>query len=447
MNYPGTVLIVAHDRYFLDRVVTKIIELEHAKARVYEGNYTDFITKKDLLREAMIKQYNNQQREIKHQEEVITKLRSFNREKSIKRAESRVKMLDKIERLDKPITEEDQMHFTLTPSVVSGNDVLTVRDLSKSFGSHTLFTHLDFDIKRGEKVAIIGGNGTGKTTILKIINGVLDADSGSITLGSKVKIGYYDQEHHVLNMEKTLFDELHDAYPDMDNTQIRNTLAAFLFTNDDVFKRVKDLSGGERGRLSLAKLMLSESNLLILDEPTNHLDIASKEILENAIKNYTGTVLYVSHDRYFINKTATRILDLTNQTLINYIGNYDYYLEKKEVQESVAFAQSNATAVEKRDATASTASKTDTVNTNVSDSKMDWKQQKEEQARQRKLQNQIKKCEDEITRLEERNSEIDELLAQADIYTNVSKLVKLNNEKQENEARLEELMEKWESLL
>ena len=447
MNYPGTVLIVAHDRYFLDRVVTKVIELEHAKARVYEGNYTDFITKKDLLREAMIKQYNNQQREIKHQEEVITKLRSFNREKSIKRAESRVKMLDKMERLDKPITEEDQMHFTLTPSVVSGNDVLTVRDLSKSFGSHTLFTHLDFDIKRGEKVAIIGGNGTGKTTILKIINGVLDADSGSITLGSKVKIGYYDQEHHVLNMEKTLFDELHDAYPDMDNTQIRNTLAAFLFTNDDVFKRVKDLSGGERGRLSLAKLMLSESNLLILDEPTNHLDIASKEILENTIKNYTGTVLYVSHDRYFINKTATRILDLTNQTLINYIGNYDYYLEKKEVQESVAFAQNNTASVGKEKTLDTSNSKNDSVNTTVSDSKMDWKQQKEEQARQRKLQNQIKKCEDEITRLEERNSEIDELLAQADIYTNVSKLVKLNNEKQENEARLEELMEEWESLL
>ncbi|HAU87261.1 MAG TPA: ABC transporter [Lachnospiraceae bacterium] len=447
MNYPGSVLIVAHDRYFLDRVVTKVIELEHAKARVYEGNYTDFITKKDLLREAMIKQYNNQQREIKHQEEVITKLRSFNREKSIKRAESRVKMLDKMERLDKPITEDVQMHFTLTPSVVSGNDVLTVRDLSKSFGSHTLFTHLDFDIKRSEKVAIIGGNGTGKTTILKIINGVLDADSGSITLGSKVKIGYYDQEHHVLNMEKTLFDELHDAYPDMDNTQIRNTLAAFLFTNDDVFKRVKDLSGGERGRLSLAKLMLSESNLLILDEPTNHLDIASKEILENAIKNYTGTVLYVSHDRYFINKTATRILDLTNQTLINYIGNYDYYLEKKEIQESVAFAQNSINSFGKRDVTASTASKTESVNSNVSDSKMDWKQQKEEQARQRKLQNQIKKCEDEITRLEERNSEIDELLAQADIYTNVSKLVKLNNEKQENETRLEELMEEWESLL
>lgn len=443
MNYPGTVLIVAHDRYFLDRVVTKVIELEHAKARVYEGNYTDFITKKDLLREAMIKQYNNQQREIKHQEEVITKLRSFNREKSIKRAESRVKMLDKMERLDKPITEENQMHFTLTPSVVSGNDVLTVRDLSKSFGSHTLFTHLDFDIKRGEKVAIIGGNGTGKTTILKIINGVLDADSGSITLGSKVKIGYYDQEHHVLNMEKTLFDELHDAYPDMDNTQIRNTLAAFLFTNDDVFKRVKDLSGGERGRLSLAKLMLSESNLLILDEPTNHLDIASKEILENTIKNYTGTVLYVSHDRYFINKTATRILDLTNQTLINYIGNYDYYLEKKEVQESVAFAQNNTASVGKEKTLDTSNSKNDSVNTTVSDSKMDWKQQKEEQARQRKLQNQIKKCEDEITRLEERNSEIDELLAQADIYTNVSKLVKLNNEKQENEARLEELMEEW----
>ncbi len=444
MNYSGTVLIVAHDRYFLDRVVTKIVELEHTKARVYEGNYTDFITKKDLIQEALTKQYNNQQREIKHQEEVIAKLRSFNREKSIRRAESRVKMLDKIDRVDKPITQEAHMHFTLEPSVISGNDVLTVQNLSKSFGSHTLFTNIDFDIKRGEKVAIIGGNGTGKTTILKILNGILEADSGSIILGSKVQIGYYDQEHQVLNMEKTLFDELHDAYPDMDNTQIRNTLAAFLFTNDDVFKRVKDLSGGERGRLSLAKLMLSESNLLILDEPTNHLDIASKEILENAIKNYTGTVLYVSHDRYFINKTASRILDLTNQTLINYIGNYDYYLEKKTVQETVAFTQSNLATKKKSNLSSKVASTPSSTN---SDGKLDWIQQKEEQARQRKLQNQIKKCEDEITRLEERNAEIDELLAQADIYTNITKLIKLNDEKKENESKLDELMEEWESLL
>lgn len=440
INYPGTVLIVAHDRYFLDRVVTKIIELERTKARVYEGNYTAYAEKKNMLQEAMLKQYYNQQREIKHQEEVITKLRSFNREKSIKRAESRVKMLDKVERIDKPVTEDAQMHFTLEPSITSGNDVLTVRDLSKSFGSQTLFTDIGFEIKRGEKVAIIGGNGTGKTTILKIINGVLHADAGQITLGSKVKIGYYDQEHHVLNMEKTLFDELHDAYPNMDNTQIRNTLAAFLFTNDDVFKRVKDLSGGERGRLSLAKLMLSESNLLILDEPTNHLDIASKEILENAIRNYTGTVLYVSHDRYFINKTATRILDLTNHKLINYIGNYDYYLEKKETQESTAFAQTSKTS-------SSLASEQSSPESAGSDGKLDWKQQKEKQAAQRKLQNQIKKCEDEITKLEERSSEIDELLSKADIYTNVSKLVKLNDEKKEIETRLEELMEEWESLI
>ncbi|SET44740.1 ABC-F family ATP-binding cassette domain-containing protein [[Clostridium] polysaccharolyticum] len=444
INYPGTVLIVAHDRYFLDRVVTKVIELERGKARVYEGNYTDFITKKDLIREALIKQYQNQQREIKHQEEVITKLRSFNREKSIKRAESRVKLLDKMDRLDKPVTEDAQIHFTLEPSVVSGNDVLTVRDLSKSFGQLTLFRNIGFDIKRSEKVAIIGGNGTGKTTILKIINGLLEADSGTITLGSKVKIGYYDQEHQVLNMEKTLFDELHDAYPDMDNTQIRNTLAAFLFTGDDVFKRIKELSGGERGRLSLAKLMLSEANLLILDEPTNHLDIASKEILENAIKNYTGTVLYVSHDRYFINKTATRILDLTNQTFLNYIGNYDYYLEKKEVQEKAAFSQDNGSAISSKQVADKSFASSNA--SSVSDSKMDWKQQKEEQARQRKIQNQIKKCEDEISRLEERSGEIDELLSQADIYTNVNKLIKLNDEKKEIEAKLEELMEEWESL-
>lgn len=449
INYPGTVLIVAHDRYFLDRVVTKIVELERTKARVFEGNYTEYVNKKDMIRNAMLKQYNNQQREIKHQEEVITKLRSFNREKSIKRAESRMKMLDKIDRVDKPITDEAQMHFTLEPSVISGNDVLTVKNLSKSFGTQTLFTNINFDIKRSEKVAIIGGNGTGKTTILKILNGILEADSGSITLGSKVKIGYYDQEHHVLNMEKTLFDEVHDAYPDMDNTQIRNTLAAFLFTNDDVFKRVKDLSGGERGRLSLAKLMLSESNLLILDEPTNHLDIASKEILENAINNYTGTVLYVSHDRYFINKTATRILDLTNQTLINYIGNYDYYLEKKEIQENVVFGQNQSpvSSASKSPAQNSSSAPVNTSADNNSDSKMDWKQQKEEQARQRKLQNQIKKCEEEIEKLEERATEIDALLAQADIYTNVTKLVKLNKEKEENEKRLEELMEEWETLI
>jgi len=445
LNYPGTVLIVAHDRYFLNKVANKIIELERTKAHVFDGNYSDYATKKEAMRNALLKQYYNQQREIKHQEEVITKLRSFNREKSIRRAESRMKMLDKIERLDKPVEENTQMNIVLEPSVVSGNDVLTVKDLSKSFGENHLFSGLDFEIKRGEKVAIIGGNGTGKTTILKIINQLIPADSGEIKLGSKVSIGYYDQEHNVLDKDKTLFDELHDDYPDMDNTSIRNTLAAFLFTDDDVFKRIKDLSGGERGRLSLAKLMLSEANLLILDEPTNHLDIVSKEILESAINNYTGTVLYVSHDRYFINKTATRILDLNQKHLINYIGNYDYYLEKKDIQESVVFGSSTSTSNNSSKAV-STATVSSTSIDNTSSGKLDWKQQKEEQAKARKLQNQIKKCEEEIETLENRSSEIDELLAQADIYTNVKKLVELNDEKKQIESRLEELMELWESL-
>lgn len=434
INYKGAVIIVAHDRYFLDRVVTKIIELEASKCQMYSGNYTEYAHKKSMLRDAMLKQYYNQQQEIHRQEEVIAKLRSFNREKSIKRAESREKLLNKMEVIDKPIVEQAEMHFRLEPSVQSGNDVLTVEDLSKSFGQNHLFSNISFDIKREEKVAIIGNNGTGKTTILKIINELIPADTGRITLGSKVKIGYYDQEHHVLNMDKTLFEELSDTYPSMDNTQIRNVLAAFLFTGDDVFKRIKDLSGGERGRVSLAKLMLSEANLLILDEPTNHLDIASKEILENAINHYTGTVLYVSHDRYFINKTATRILDLTNQKLLNYIGSYDYYLEKKEDVEKAAFSLKD---------TSSSAGNTALQN----EGKTDWQLQKEEKAKKRKLENDIKKCEDEIHSLEKRNEEIDELLTREEIYTDVPKLLELNHEKKELEEKLLKLMELWETLL
>ena len=336
MNYPGTVLIVAHDRYFLDRVVTKIVELDQGKATVFQGNYSAYSEKKALIRANIMKAYLNQQQEIRHQEEVIAKLRSFNREKSIKRAESREKLLSKMDVLEKPLEVNDSMSITLEPNVVSGNDVLAVRGLTKSFDGQTLFSGVDFDIRRGERVAIIGNNGTGKTTILKILNGLLPQDSGEFRLGSKVHIGYYDQEHQVLHMDKTLFQELQDTYPAMNNTQIRNALAAFLFTGDDVFKLIRDLSGGERGRVSLAKLMLSEANFLILDEPTNHLDITSKEILEQALTHYTGTVLYVSHDRYFINKTATRILDLKLKTLINYIGNYDYYLEKKDILEQAA---------------------------------------------------------------------------------------------------------------
>lgn len=427
INYKGCVLIVTHDRFFLDKVVTKIIEVENCIVTTYSGNYSDFAAKKAQLYEARMKQYLNQRAEIKHQEEVITKLRSFNREKSIKRAESREKALSKIELIDKPMTPSDAMKMRFVPCVQSGNDVLTVKDLSKAFGRNVLFENISFEIKRGERVAIIGDNGTGKTTLLKIINNSLESDSGTFKLGAKVKIGYYDQEHHVLHMEKTLFDELQDTYPDMNNTEIRNVLAAFLFTGDDVFKRIKDLSGGERGRVSLAKLMLSECNFLILDEPTNHLDMTSKEILENAINNYEGTVLYVSHDRYFINKTATRILELKGRTFTNYIGNYDYYLEKKDIL-SVHVSEPEQ------------------PHRQVSENKSDWQAKKEAQSRERKRINDLKKTEAEIESLETRNSQIDELLTHDDIATNLSRLLELNKEKEEISGRLEKLYARWEEL-
>ena len=432
LNYPGAVFIVSHDRYFLDKVVTKIVEIEAAQMRMYEGNYSAYALKKAQLRDAQYKAYLNQQREIKHQEAVITKLRSFNREKSIKRAESRVKMLDKIQRIEKPIEIDNQMRISLEPRFISGNDVLTVEGLSKAFPGQTLFTDINFEIKRGERVALIGNNGTGKTTILKILNGIVDADAGRFALGSKVQIGYYDQEHHVLHMEKTIFQEISDTYPTLTETEIRNMLAAFLFTGDDVFKLISSLSGGERGRVSLAKLMLSEANFLILDEPTNHLDIASKEILEEALNSYTGTVLYVSHDRYFINQTATRIMDLTNQAIVNYIGDYDYYLEKKDEMTRI-YAPAQETAVPE-------------VKENVSETKLTWQQQKEEQALKRKRENELKKVEARIEELETRDKEIDETMVLPDICTNVAECTKLSREKAAIEEELEGLYEKWEEL-
>ncbi|TAH68486.1 MAG: ABC transporter ATP-binding protein [Anaerolineaceae bacterium] len=447
INYKGAVIVVAHDRYFLDKVVTKVVEIDHRKAQTYLGSYSDYVYKKSMQVNALVKAYNNQQREIKHQEEVITKLRSFNREKSIRRAESREKMLEKSERIEKP-SENMQMHFSLEPRIVSGNDVLSVEGLTKSYGNLKLFSGINFEIKRGEKVAIIGNNGTGKTTILKIITGYETADAGDIQLGSKVHIGYYDQEMQLLNPNKTLFDELQDTYPHLDNTTIRNILAAFLFTEDDVFKQIKDISGGERGRVSLAKLMLSEANFLILDEPTNHLDINSKEILENVLNSYSGTILYVSHDRYFINKTASRILDLTDEQLLNYIGDYDYYLEKKAVVEA---AYLTGTSEEKASGNRqampwSYANSAITSMDETSSSKLSWQQQKEEQARIRKIKNDLKKTEDEIHELEIRNEEIDALLIQEEIFTDAHKLMELHSEKKQIEARLEELLEEWEIL-
>ena len=429
LNYNGAVLIIAHDRYFLDKIVTKVVEIENHKSHVYEGNYSAFAAKKKQLREAQMNLYLKQQSEIKHQEEVIAKLRSYKQEKFYKRAESREKALSKMDVIEKPTELQDNMTISLEPDVVSGNDVLTVTGLTKSFTT-TLFSNLDFEIKRGEHVALIGDNGTGKTTILKIINGLVDADAGVIKLGTNVHIGYYDQEHHNLSDENTLFEEISNAYPNMNNTKIRNTLAAFMFTGDDVFKRVSDLSGGEKGRLSLAKLMLSEANLIILDEPTNHLDMTSKEILENAINNYTGTVLYVSHDRYFINQTAQRILELTNTKLINYLGNYDYYEEKRE-QLTSTFAPEVVAQKEKKA---------------VSDNKQDYLERKAEAARIRKLKNDISKVEEKIKKYEDRLNELDDLVADPEIATNSAKLNEISKEQNDISEKLDELMEEWEVL-
>lgn len=451
LNYPGAVFIVSHDRFFLNRVVTKVVEIEHGSIRMYSGNYKAYADKKKQIRDAQMKEYLNQQREIRHQEAVIEKLRSFNREKSIKRAESREKMLDKMQVVDKPLPDVQEIHFTLEPSCISGNDVLTVEHLAKQYDGQILFSDAAFEIKRGEHVAIIGSNGTGKTTLLKILNGLTDADTGSFTLGTKVHIGYYDQEHHVLHDQKSIFDEISDDYPALNNTTIRNTLAAFQFTGDDVFKLVGDLSGGEKGRLSLAKLMLSEANFLILDEPTNHLDITSKEILEQALNDYTGTILYVSHDRYFINQTASRILELTNQTFINYIGNYDYYLEKKEAL-SAAYNTAPASTEKKGTPKGSyfhvgtNGQEQEIPVENASVSKQSWLEQKEAQARERKRKNELKKTEERITLLEEQNQKIDELMTQEEVYSNSVRCQELVEEKSKNTAELEELYEIWAEL-
>ena len=428
LNYSGAVLIVAHDRYFLDKIVSKIIELDNGNATVFSGNYTDYASKKAILRNMQLKEYLNQQREIKHQEEVITKLKQFNREKSIKRAESREKMLNKMEFVDKPEILNDKMDIKLEPNVISGNDVLTVDNLTKGFDGTVLFDNICFQIKRGERVALIGSNGTGKTTILKLINGIIPTDSGSIYLGAKVNIGYYDQEHHVLDPDKTIFDEIRDAYPDLNNTQIRNTLAAFLFTNEDVFKYIKDLSGGERGRVSLAKLMLSNANFLILDEPTNHLDITSKEILENALNSYTGTVLFVSHDRYFINSTATRIIELANKTVVNYIGNYDYYLEKKDILGAKPItnniSKSSSSAI----------------------SKLNWQEEKVKQAQQKKIKNEIKRTEERMALIEAEIEELDNMYADPAISSDTAKLMEIHTRKEALSKELDELYDKWGEL-
>ena len=456
LNVKSAVLVVSHDRYFINKIVSKVVEIEAGNSLCYEGNYEDFIAKKEVWLQSRLAAYENQQREIKHQEEVITKLRSFNREKSVKRADSRQKLLDRIERIDKPVEERADMQFTLSPTITSGNDVLAVENLAKSYGDRTLFNNVSFEIKRGEHIALIGQNGTGKTNILKIINGLIDADNGDVKLGTNVTIGYFDQQSRVLDENKTVFDEISDTYPKLTQTEIRNVLAAFLFTGDEVFQPIRSLSGGERGRVVLAKLMLSGANFLILDEPTNHLDMVSKEVLEEALNAYTGTVLYVSHDRYFINRTASRILHLDGCKVTSYQGDYDYFLEKssQDTERSADYMTkggsstgNNGTAnvsATTLNSSASTASNSN--DSTQTDAKLDWAKQKELQAAKRKRENQLAKTEKEIEELENKIAQLQEEMSKPEIASNSVKLQELCKECDAAQNKLDELYELWEEL-
>lgn len=456
LNVKSAVLVVSHDRYFINKIVSKVVEIEAGNSLCYEGNYEDFIAKKEVWLQSRLAAYENQQREIKHQEEVITKLRSFNREKSVKRADSRQKLLDRIERIDKPVEERADMQFTLSPTITSGNDVLAVENLAKSYGDRTLFSNVSFEIKRGEHIALIGQNGTGKTNILKIINGLIDADNGDVKLGTNVTIGYFDQQSRVLDENKTVFDEISDTYPKLTQTEIRNVLAAFLFTGDEVFQPIRSLSGGERGRVVLAKLMLSGANFLILDEPTNHLDMVSKEVLEEALNAYTGTVLYVSHDRYFINRTASRILHLDGCKVTSYQGDYDYFLEKssQDMERSADYMAkgssstgNNGTANVSVTTLNSSASATSNSNDGTqTEAKLDWAKQKELQAAKRKRENQLAKTEKEIEELENKIADLQEEMSKPEIASNSVKLQELCKECDAAQNKLDELYELWEEL-
>lgn len=425
-SYKGTVLIISHDRFFLDQITNKTIEIEMGRAMVHQGSYTEFMLKKEQLREAQLKHYDQQQKTIKQQEEVIKKLKSFNREKSIKRAESREKMLNKVERLEKPMEIQADMHLQLKPRIESGSDVMTLTDMSKSFGHLTLFKNLSFEVKRGEHIALIGDNGTGKSTLFKIINNVLDADSGEIHLGANVKIGYYDQEHQLLNPDNNLMEEVSDAYPSLTQGEIRNILASYLFKNDDVFKRVSNLSGGEKGRLTLVKLMLSEANFLILDEPTNHLDLISKEILENALIGYQGTLLFISHDRYFVNRIATKIIHLENQKIETYIGNYDYFTAQRKYRSSFTSAND--------------------VSDAITETKMNWMEEKAFKAEKRKLETRFESLELTIHDTEEKIESLEQALLQEDVYTDHIKAGEVMLEKDALEDHLTSLYEEWEQV-
>lgn len=427
-SYNKPLIIVAHDRYFLDKVVNHVLDLNTTPARTYKGNYSAFMSQKENLLLTNEREVEKQNKEILHQKEVIEKLQSFNREKSIKRAESRIKTLDKMEVINKISDNKTDIRLSFDVRNRSGDDVLKVEEISCIYDDGKIFENVSFSLNRLDRVALLGDNGTGKSTILKMITGSKKATSGTIKMGTNVELSYYDQAQMNLTDDNTIFQEIHDMYPNMNNTKVRNALAAVGFMQDDVNKLIKTLSGGEKGRVSLCKLMLSDANFLILDEPTNHLDMESKDILEHALNEYEGTLLFVSHDRYFVNKVATKVLELTDNGVNEYLGNYDYYIDKKDsVSNKYTFS-----------------SKEDI--TKESSGKDDWKKQKELAAKKNKLKKEFNNIESQIEKLEDEIAKIDEELMNPDNATNSAKLNELTNNKNEINLKLEPLYDKWEEL-
>lgn len=427
-QYKGTVILISHDRYFLDQSVNRIFEIHNKKLKAYNGNYSYYVEKSAIDKEIERKTYEDQQKEIKKQEESIERLKAYGREKHLKRARSKEKALSKIEVLDKPDGERKRAKIKFIPAVESGNDVLAVRDVEMSFPDKVLFKDLNLDIYRGEKVALIGPNGAGKSTLFKIIMNELDPIQGEVKFGTNVNTAYFHQEQKTLNLDNTVIDEIWDANPHLTQTEVRNMLGAFLFENEDVFKRISSLSGGERARVAILKLILSQSNFLLLDEPTNHLDIDSKEVLEEALVNYTGTIFTISHDRYFLNKVVDKILVLDENGVTEYLGNYDYYIEKKR-QLSEMNKEEN------------TATKTKTQ------LKEEKRKEKEQREIERRSKNKIKKLEDDIEQTEKKIAGLDMMLCQEEIYSNPEKSKEVNLEKSELEDKLASLYEKWEQIM
>ncbi|SCJ37520.1 Uncharacterized ABC transporter ATP-binding protein YheS [uncultured Clostridium sp.] len=427
-QYKGTVIIISHDRYFLDQVVNRVFEIHNKKLKTYNGNYSKFIELSKVEKELEVKKYEDQQKEIKKQEESIERLKAYGREKHLKRARSKEKMLDKVEVLDRPDVHRKRASIKFSPSVSSGNDVLEVKDISMGYGERILFKDINFNIYRGEKVALIGANGIGKSTLFKIIMNEIVPLSGSTKLGTNVHVDYFHQEQKTLNLDNTIIDEIWDDHPELNQTTLRNMLGSFLFEDEEVFKKISTLSGGERARVAILKLILSNANFLLLDEPTNHLDIDSKEVLEEALLNYTGTLFTISHDRYFLNTVVDKILVLDSEGITEYLGNYDYYMEKKKQ----TLEMNTVEVVEEK------------TKTQLKDEKRKEREQREIEKKARVKRQNIEK---EIEEIEGKIEELDLLMCQEEVYSNPEKSKEVSQNKSNLEEKLNNLYEEWEQLM